>query len=160
MVTHISDTPIPKQLLTHDAFSKQSYRLVPSASPAESTSAQSTSHATFTGAHDSLRAGGPRSFSAEVSAPKHQLESRLDKASRCLFLTEHSRARLTRHLSIDIEQWDATQDNLKWTMHRNAFGMHMPIRQAMERQLVSHVGPLLYLNLFLSYDLFTQSGWR
>lgn len=38
-----------------------------------------------------------------------------------------------------MAQWEETQEQLRFTMQRNAFGMHMPIRQAMERQLVSHV---------------------
>lgn len=36
-------------------------------------------------------------------------------------------------------QWEATQDNLKLTMQRNAFGLHMPVRLMMERQIVGYV---------------------
>lgn len=36
-------------------------------------------------------------------------------------------------------QWDETQRNLKLTMHRNIYGLHAPMRQLMERKLVSYV---------------------
>lgn len=38
-----------------------------------------------------------------------------------------------------IEQWEATQDNLKLQMQRQLFGLHMPMRILMERKLVSQV---------------------
>ena len=38
-------------------------------------------------------------------------------------------------------QWDETQRNLKLTMHRNIYGLHAPMRQLMERKIVSYVSP-------------------
>ena len=46
-------------------------------------------------------------------------------------------------LSCCGEQWEATQDNLKLTMQRNAFGLHMPMRTLMERKIVSRVSDVL-----------------
>jgi len=39
------------------------------------------------------------------------------------------------------QQWDDTQRSLKLTMHRNIYGLHAPMRQLMERKIVSYVGP-------------------
>lgn len=36
-------------------------------------------------------------------------------------------------------QWQEAQDNLKFTMQRQAYGIHMPVRQLMERSLVGQV---------------------
>lgn len=35
-------------------------------------------------------------------------------------------------------QWKETQDTLKFTMQRQLYGVHMPVRQLMERSLVGH----------------------
>lgn len=42
-----------------------------------------------------------------------------------------------------MEQWEATQDNLKLQMQRQLFGLHMPMRILMERKLVSQVRPAI-----------------
>lgn len=39
----------------------------------------------------------------------------------------------------DHAQWKETQDNLKFTMQRQLYGVHMPVRQLMERSLVGQV---------------------
>ncbi|KAJ3524116.1 hypothetical protein NM688_g8617 [Phlebia brevispora] len=87
-----------------------SLRLVP-ASTTKSASIQDTANAQ--GLHDTL-AYGPRSLATEIkSTGATTIRDRLDN-------------------------WEATQDNLKLTMQRNAFGLHMPVRQLMERQLVGY----------------------
>lgn len=35
-------------------------------------------------------------------------------------------------------QWQDTQDTLKFTLQRQLYGVHMPVRQLMERSLVSN----------------------
>lgn len=37
-----------------------------------------------------------------------------------------------------ILQWKETQDTLKFTLQRQLYGVHMPVRQLMERSLVGH----------------------
>ncbi|RKO90801.1 proteasome maturation factor UMP1, partial [Blyttiomyces helicus] len=64
------------------------------------------------GVHDTLR-HGLRSVRSEV-VPSHPLEKVLD-------------------------QWDDTQEQLRYSMHRRAFGSHLPIRLQMEKALVSQV---------------------
>jgi len=63
------------------------------------------------GLHDTLQYG-PRSLAAEVSF-EGTLKDRL-------------------------ENWEATQDNLKLTLERNLFGMHAPMRRLMERKIVAN----------------------
>lgn len=36
-------------------------------------------------------------------------------------------------------QWEETQDNFKLNMQRNVYGLHAPVRQLMERSIVSFV---------------------
>lgn len=38
-----------------------------------------------------------------------------------------------------ICKWEETQENLHLTLQRNIYGLHAPIRQLMERQIVSQV---------------------
>jgi len=38
-----------------------------------------------------------------------------------------------------LEQWDATQDELKFAMQRRIYGLHAPARVQMERSLVAGV---------------------
>ncbi|KAK9895324.1 UMP1-domain-containing protein [Cystobasidium minutum MCA 4210] len=106
-----------------------SLALAPSAA---STSTTQISHAASKdtlnaqGLHDTL-SFGIRNIAAEV-APQHPLEHRL-------------------------KNWADTQDNLKFTMQRQLYGVHMPVRQLMERSLVgqsSHMparGPVSNLHL-------------
>ncbi|KAI0726061.1 proteasome maturation factor UMP1 [Fomitopsis betulina] len=84
-----------------------SHRIVP-ATASKSASIRDTANSL--GLHDTLRYG-PRSLAAENKA-KGGLRERL-------------------------ENWEATQDNLKLTMQRNIFGLHMPMRTLMERKIVS-----------------------
>ncbi|KAH9836805.1 proteasome maturation factor UMP1 [Rhodofomes roseus] len=84
-----------------------SHRIVPANAP-KSASIQDTANSL--GLHDALRYG-PRSLAAE-NKTRGGLRERL-------------------------ESWDATQDNLKLTMQRNVFGLHMPMRTLMERKIVS-----------------------
>ncbi|KAI0820614.1 proteasome maturation factor UMP1 [Trametes gibbosa] len=56
------------------------------------------------------------------------------------------------HVKHRLENWEATQDNLKLQMHRQLFGLHMPMRILMERKLVSqnsHMPTLPQSNLHL-----------
>ncbi|PAV21801.1 proteasome maturation factor UMP1 [Pyrrhoderma noxium] len=36
-----------------------------------------------------------------------------------------------------LDNWEETQDNLKLTLQRNLYGIHAPVRLAMERKIVS-----------------------
>ena len=38
-----------------------------------------------------------------------------------------------------IYQWEATQDNLKLTLERESYGLHMPLRRLMERKILTDV---------------------
>ena len=38
-----------------------------------------------------------------------------------------------------VFQWEATQDNMKLTLDRNLYGLHMPMRRLMERKIVTDV---------------------
>ncbi|KAI0770931.1 proteasome maturation factor UMP1 [Trametes elegans] len=62
------------------------------------------------GLHDSLK-HGPRNLSAEATT--------------------------SSAVKVRLENWEATQDNLKLQMHRQVFGLHMPMRLLMERSIVS-----------------------
>ncbi|GAA5846627.1 hypothetical protein JCM3766R1_005789 [Sporobolomyces carnicolor] len=92
----------------------------PSASSTSSISLSSTSNAH--GLHDTLRHGGLRSLAAEV-APQHPLQPRL-------------------------ANWEQTRENLHMTLERNMFGLHAPVRQMMERQLVASTPTPLHLGGF------------
>ncbi|OBZ79024.1 Proteasome maturation factor UMP1 [Grifola frondosa] len=85
-----------------------SLRIVPSRGP-KTASIKDTSNSF--GLHDSLK-HGPRSLSAEVTS--------------------------TSTIKDRLENWDATQDNLKLTMQRDLFGLHMPLRLLMERKIVGY----------------------
>ncbi|CAD6574402.1 MAG: hypothetical protein CYPHOPRED_005414 [Cyphobasidiales sp. Tagirdzhanova-0007] len=89
-----------------------SLAVVPSTSGASHISHASSSTLNAQGLHDTLTYG-PRSVAAEV-APKHPLEQRLS-------------------------QWTETQDTLKFTLQRQLYGVHMPVRQLMERSIVGQV---------------------
>ncbi|KIJ45098.1 hypothetical protein M422DRAFT_29949 [Sphaerobolus stellatus SS14] len=86
-----------------------SYRVVPTQSGPSKASVADTSNQL--GLHDSLRHGGPRSLATEIKGGG-PLQKRL-------------------------EGWEETQDQLKLSMQRNMFGLHMPARQLMERKIVS-----------------------
>ncbi|KIM47965.1 hypothetical protein M413DRAFT_439661 [Hebeloma cylindrosporum] len=86
---------------------ESSLRIVPGPSP-KSASVQDTSNSL--GLHDTLQYG-PRSLAAEVQSAGG-LKGRL-------------------------ENWEATQDNLKLNLERNLYGMHAPMRRLMERRIVA-----------------------
>ncbi|KAJ8323735.1 hypothetical protein QVD99_007102 [Batrachochytrium dendrobatidis] len=49
-------------------------------------------------------------------------------------------------LESHLEQWDQTQEQLKTTVLRNTFGIHMPLRLKMEQALIKehiHVIPVM-----------------
>ncbi|KAI0369997.1 proteasome maturation factor UMP1 [Pilatotrama ljubarskyi] len=99
-----------------------SMRIVP-ARGSKAATTQDTSNSF--GLHDTLQYG-PRSLAAEVVK--------------------------TSNVKDRLENWEATQDNLKLQMHRQAFGLHMPMRILMERKLVSqnpHMPALPQSNLHL-----------
>ncbi|KAI0762230.1 proteasome maturation factor UMP1 [Fomes fomentarius] len=99
-----------------------SLRIVPSRETKAAT-IQDTSNSL--GLHDTLK-HGPRSLAAEAVGTS-QIRDRL-------------------------ENWDATQDNLKLQMQRQLFGLHMPMRLLMERKIVSqnpHMPILPQSNLHL-----------
>ncbi|KAI0074800.1 proteasome maturation factor UMP1 [Panus rudis PR-1116 ss-1] len=85
-----------------------SLRLVPSTTP-KAASIQDTSNSL--GLHDTLNYG-PRSLAAEVQT--------------------------TTPLKDRLQNWEATQDNLKLTTLRNVYGLHAPVRLLMERKAVSY----------------------
>ncbi|EJF56117.1 proteasome maturation factor UMP1 [Dichomitus squalens LYAD-421 SS1] len=77
------------------------------------------------GLHDALKYG-PRSLAAEVT----KMSTVRDR----------------------LENWEATQDNMKLQMQRQLFGLHMPMRILMERKIVSqnpHMPILPQSNLHL-----------
>ncbi|KAG7090736.1 hypothetical protein E1B28_009826 [Marasmius oreades] len=84
-----------------------SLRLVPLGAP-KSASIAETSNSL--GLHDSLQFG-PRVIATEIKS-EGGLRNRL-------------------------ENWEETQDNLKLTMMRNAYGLHAPMRILMERKIVT-----------------------
>jgi len=54
---------------------------------------------------------------------------------------------LSKHpLENRLKNWEQTQTNLKFTLQRRLYGMHAPIRQLMERSIVSRVqrAPVLH----------------
>ncbi|KAM5537527.1 hypothetical protein V8D89_008854 [Ganoderma adspersum] len=100
----------------------ESLRIVPVRDP-KSASVQDTSNSF--GLHDSLK-HGPRSLAAEITK--------------------------TNTVRDRLENWEATQDNMKLHMQRQLFGLHMPMRILMERKIVSqnpHMPILPQSNLHL-----------
>ncbi|KAG0310845.1 hypothetical protein BGZ97_012273 [Linnemannia gamsii] len=86
-----------------------SLRLAPSSKASSASSASVLDTSNSYGLHDTMRFG-MRQIASEVSS-KHPLENRL-------------------------AEWDNTQMELKMNMARNMYGMHAPIKMAMERSLV------------------------
>ncbi|KAF8167857.1 proteasome maturation factor UMP1-domain-containing protein [Crassisporium funariophilum] len=108
---------------------ESSLRIVP-ASSSKSASTQDTSNSL--GLHDTLQYG-PRSLAAEVQS-EGGLKGRL-------------------------ENWEATQDNLKLTLERNLYGMHAPMRRLMERRIVANTSHMpgapqtnLHLDIMMGRD--------
>ncbi|KAH9177026.1 proteasome maturation factor UMP1 [Lactarius sanguifluus] len=93
---------------------ENSLRLVPSTQPAKASISDT---ANSFGLHDTL-IYGPRNLADEIKS--------------------------TNPLQARLENWDETQRNLKLTMHRNIYGLHAPVRQLMERKIVSYVGFLSF----------------
>ncbi|KAF9187716.1 hypothetical protein BGZ51_004426 [Haplosporangium sp. Z 767] len=87
-----------------------SLRLAPSSKPETAGFATTVDTSNSYGLHDTMRFG-MRQIATEVTA-KHPLENRL-------------------------AEWDNTQLELKMNMARNMYGMHAPIKMAMERALVT-----------------------
>lgn len=87
---------------------ENSLRLVPSKQPAKASISDT---ANSFGLHDTL-IYGPRNLTDEIKS--------------------------TNPLQARLENWDETQRNLKLTMHRNIYGLHAPVRQLMERKIVSY----------------------
>ena len=83
------------------------------------------------GLHDTLR-NGLRSLENEVKGGSI-IQQRLERVRQGLLcIIEPSSGN-------NIFQWDETQDNLKMTLQRNLFGLHLPVRQMMERKIVAAV---------------------
>ncbi|KAI9229048.1 MAG: proteasome maturation factor UMP1 [Piptocephalis tieghemiana] len=82
--------------------------LTPASQPETKVSLADTS--SVLGTHDTMR-HGVRSVAFDA-VQKHPLERRLAK-------------------------WEETQTNLKSDLHRRVYGLHLPLRQAMERDIVS-----------------------
>jgi len=107
---------------------ESSLRIVP-ASVSKSASVKDTSNSL--GLHDTLQYG-PRSLAAEVKS-EGTLKDRL-------------------------QNWEATQYNLKLTLERNLFGMHAPMRRLMELKIVTNTpmygGPRanLHLDILMGRD--------
>jgi len=85
-----------------------SLRLVPANAPVKASISDT---ANSLGLHDTLKYG-PRSLAEEIKS--------------------------TNPMQARLENWDETQRTLKMTMHRNVYGLHAPMRQLMERKLVSY----------------------
>ncbi|KAG8704696.1 hypothetical protein FRC08_002085 [Ceratobasidium sp. 394] len=83
--------------------------LVPSHNDTATSSASIKDTRNHLGLHDTLRYG-PRNLATDITGPS-ALQKRLDN-------------------------WEATQDNLKLNLRRNMYGMHAPIRMLMERKAV------------------------
>ncbi|CAA7260011.1 unnamed protein product [Cyclocybe aegerita] len=117
-------------VLHHRVISMEpSLRIVP-ATGSKSASIKDTTNSL--GLHDTLQYG-PRSLAAETKS-QSGLKERL-------------------------ENWEATQDNLKLTLERNLYGMHAPLRRLMERKIVSNTphtlaGPHnnLHLDILMGRD--------
>ncbi|KDQ19909.1 hypothetical protein BOTBODRAFT_183933 [Botryobasidium botryosum FD-172 SS1] len=85
--------------------------LAPSANDETSSSTVSVQNtANSLGVHDTFRFG-TRTISTEING-KSTIQHRL-------------------------ENWEQTQDNLRLNLQRNIYGMHMPMRQLMERKIVA-----------------------
>ncbi|CAB4396664.1 unnamed protein product [Rhizophagus irregularis] len=89
----------------------QSLRITPSTQP-DSTNKSIAETVNSFGVHDTFRYG-PKSIATDI-LPKHPLEHRL-------------------------KHWEETQTNLKFTLERRIYGIHAPVRQLMERSIVSRV---------------------
>ncbi|CAE6529428.1 unnamed protein product [Rhizoctonia solani] len=83
--------------------------LVPSNNDTAASSASIKDTRNHLGLHDTLRYG-PRTLATEIAG--------------------------TSTIQRRIENWEATQDNLKLNLRRNMYGMHAPIRLLMERKAV------------------------
>ncbi|QRV76142.1 proteasome maturation factor UMP1 [Ceratobasidium sp. AG-Ba] len=83
--------------------------LVPSNNDSAASTASIKDTRNHLGLHDTLRYG-PRNLATDITGPS-TLQKRL-------------------------ENWEATQDNLKLNLRRNMYGMHAPVRMLMERKAV------------------------
>lgn len=93
-----------------------SYVLVPPpyASHTRVSTNASTSHPVYAGVHDTMRHGLNNVLHHVSTQSHHPIQNRL-------------------------ENWEATQDNLKLTMQRNIHGIGAPAHTLMERKIVSYV---------------------
>ncbi|RIA81405.1 proteasome maturation factor UMP1 [Glomus cerebriforme] len=96
----------------------QSLRIIPPQDIASTVKSVAKTANSF-GVHDTFR-HGLKSIEGDI-LPKHPLENRL-------------------------KHWEETQTNLKLTLHRRIYGIHAPVRQLMERSIVSRVqrAPILH----------------
>ncbi|KAJ3037215.1 hypothetical protein HDV00_001847 [Rhizophlyctis rosea] len=94
-------------------------RLFPSTAQAPSKTV-GASNAEY-GVHDTLR-DGIRTVRSEI-IPGHPIENSVGKVGVVL--------------SMEEANWEETQLQLRYEMHRRAFGVHAPIRLQMERTLLS-----------------------
>ncbi|KAH9994390.1 proteasome maturation factor UMP1 [Russula vinacea] len=86
---------------------ESSLRIVPANAPVKASISDT---ANSLGLHDTLKYG-PRSLANEIKS--------------------------TNPLQARLENWDDTQRSFKLTTHRNIYGLHAPMRQLMERKIVS-----------------------
>ncbi|KAI0685261.1 proteasome maturation factor UMP1 [Cytidiella melzeri] len=114
---------------------ESSLRIVPASTP-KIASIQDTANSL--GLHDTL-SYGPRSLAAEVKS--------------------HST------IKDRLENWEATQDNLKLTIERNVYGLHAPMRLLMERKMVGHNPHMpalrttnVHLDILMGRDEFLEPG--
>ncbi|OZJ04513.1 hypothetical protein BZG36_02233, partial [Bifiguratus adelaidae] len=124
----VSRSRVTERILPRDVKRYNGYSLVPVADErcVSKSSFSIVHHASYhntasgeLGVHDAMRYG-IRSLQTEI-APKHALENRL-------------------------ANWKETQTETKYSMQRQLYGMHAPIRHMMERSIVSKVqrAPLLH----------------
>jgi hypothetical protein len=117
-------------LFAHQIHQESSLRLVPAKAPVKASISDT---ANSLGLHDTLKYG-PRTLADEIKST-NPLQSRLENVRHSMPCAITSAKQGTYY------QWNETQRSLKLTMHRNIYGLHAPMRQLMERKIVSHVGP-------------------
>ncbi len=84
------------------------------ASHTSTSSNSTTSHPVYAGVHDTMRHGLKNVLHEVSTGSHHPVQNRL-------------------------ENWEATQDNIKLTMQRNVHGLGAPAHTLMERKIVSYV---------------------
>jgi hypothetical protein len=112
------------------SYQEPSLRLVPAKAPVKASISDT---ANSLGLHDTLKYG-PRTLADEIKST-NPLQARLENVRHSMLCT------ITSAKQGHVTKWDETQRSFKLTMHRNIYGLHAPMRQLMERKIVSYVSP-------------------